>query len=1086
MKQRIAVLGGGMGSLVAAFELTNQPGWKDRWDLTVYQEGWRLGGKGASGRNPDLHQRIEEHGLHILFGFYENAFRVMRECYRELGRHPDAPLSTIEKAFTPGDLIVMMENVEGKWIPWPLDAPRNDKTPGVGPAALDPSDYVEMLLRWSVERVEEWLGLDPIDCAVADRAVVAKAPPSSLREAVRKLVKEEGRPSLFDLVVDAVGDAVAQVTGGIAREISEFLYVDLAHRLASGKQPGDLDLVVWLSRKFSAFLWSRPIPTARTDARRLRMMIDFTLAVVRGMIVDRLIEPPHDFHSIDDVDLRTWLRKHGAHEDTLASPMLQGLYDAAFSTLAPSAAGTSLHGFLRMALTYKGSILYRMNAGMGDTIFAPLYEVLRRRGVKFEFFHSVERIENAGDRVERIHVRRQATPKGVYRPLVDVDGLPCWPSRPLFDQLVEGEALRESAEDLEDWWTRWPGAACDREIVLERGRDFDQVILGISIGAFPYVARDLIAASPPFAAMVENVKTTQTQCFQLWITTDLKGLGWSGQPPIVIPYAEPFDTWADMTHLLSRETWPTPVGHCAYMCSSMEDDGDPFPPRSAHGHAQKQNERCKENAIRWMREHAGTLWPYAAETDDPRAFNWSWLVDEQDRDGVARFDAQYWRAPMGPSERYVLAVPGSTKYRLRADESGFGNLWLAGDWTRTAMSVGCLEGATMGGIQAARAIDPRVPKAVGDWLPDRSRTPALAATPPVSLERPLPGRPPSTTRPLSTRVTAIRHGGELPRYIETDGNQIAAPPIKIGVDVRMFLLDADYASLRAICDTQLNLPGSPVTYRPLGPFVVLYCSNVDNYPLVDPIGWVPEKDFGIWMPVVAGRTEGPLFVAERILTYTPYIWVDNGVALIGGRTVFGFAKQIGAMTLPQDPKARAEYALETLVVPRYAPDSMAVQRRLLSVKRRDEGIFGELRDAWRTGENVIDAFRDKLSIAIQGGSGELPVPSIALARELIENVGRGMRMVFLKQFPDALDGSKACYQAIVEADVPITSQVEGGYLRGDWEVEVHRYDSHRLVEGLGLKPRETLGDVARCESIVQGWAKFEAVVQPGRVVYEAS
>ena len=78
-------------------------------------------------------------------------------------------------------------------------------------------------------------------------------------------------------------------------------------------------------------------------------MIDFSLAVARGLIVDGLVENP-DWFSIDDLDLRQWLKKHGAREETVQSPMVTGLYDAAFSTYMPSAAGTSLHGFLRMAL----------------------------------------------------------------------------------------------------------------------------------------------------------------------------------------------------------------------------------------------------------------------------------------------------------------------------------------------------------------------------------------------------------------------------------------------------------------------------------------------------------------------------------------------------------------------------------------------------------------------------------------------------------------------------------------------------------------------------------------------------------------
>ena len=64
-----------MAGIATALQLThpNNP-CKDYYDVTVYQQGWRLGGKCASGRNRDEHMRIEEHGLHILFGFYENTF----------------------------------------------------------------------------------------------------------------------------------------------------------------------------------------------------------------------------------------------------------------------------------------------------------------------------------------------------------------------------------------------------------------------------------------------------------------------------------------------------------------------------------------------------------------------------------------------------------------------------------------------------------------------------------------------------------------------------------------------------------------------------------------------------------------------------------------------------------------------------------------------------------------------------------------------------------------------------------------------------------------------------------------------------
>ena len=129
-KQKVAILGGGVGSIVAAFELTNTPELRERYDVTIHQLGWRLGGKGASGRNAAFGQRIEEHGLHIWFGFYENAFRVMREAYTELQRPAGAPLADWRDAFKPCDDIILYENYEGRWQGRSFTVPRNSLIPG--------------------------------------------------------------------------------------------------------------------------------------------------------------------------------------------------------------------------------------------------------------------------------------------------------------------------------------------------------------------------------------------------------------------------------------------------------------------------------------------------------------------------------------------------------------------------------------------------------------------------------------------------------------------------------------------------------------------------------------------------------------------------------------------------------------------------------------------------------------------------------------------------------------------------------------------------------------------------------------------
>ena len=65
---KVVIVGGGCAGMAAAWQLSRLPG----YDVHLYERSWRLGGKGASGR--DEHGRILEHGLHIWLGFYENAF----------------------------------------------------------------------------------------------------------------------------------------------------------------------------------------------------------------------------------------------------------------------------------------------------------------------------------------------------------------------------------------------------------------------------------------------------------------------------------------------------------------------------------------------------------------------------------------------------------------------------------------------------------------------------------------------------------------------------------------------------------------------------------------------------------------------------------------------------------------------------------------------------------------------------------------------------------------------------------------------------------------------------------------------------
>lgn len=1078
-KERVAVLGGGIAALSTVFELTSVPGWRDRFEITVYQLGWRLGGKCASSCNQALGDRVEEHGLHLFYGFYDNVFRLLKECYGELGRPPSAPLATWQQAVKPLPDVLIAEQQDAAWDFWPLPCPANDQTEGQGAATLEPMQALLRLLD-GVRQLLQWGGRPG---RPSRRRLAAPRERPGAYRLRHPPDPQPGRPARLRSTMLRRG--LALLSGQrlpAARRIVKLLNalvldaVPRSERRPEAQRTG-LASAVEQARQL---LYASPL---LRDARRVFIGCDLLLTIARGLVKDGLLEPPFDWFKLDDLDTREWLTKHGASQATLDSALLAGVYAAAFCTPPLRiGAGTHLHAIMRMVLTYKGSFMWRLQAGMGETLIAPLYLVLRRRGVRFQFFHWVERLELTPDRrqVARVVCDLQAIVKGdSYEPLIDIQGLPAWPEAPLYDQLENGTALRQSGQNLESYWNAEPPAG---RVTLEAGRDFDRVVLGLSIGALPATCAELIAdgGNPRFAAMVNHVKTCSIQAAQLWFNPSLPQLGWPGDSPVVIPFAAPFDTWADMSHLLARERWPAGAcGSVQYLCALLPDE-EPPPPRADRDYLDRQRGRVQRNLKHWL-DHSGTqLWPQTATTHSQRDFNWYWLADPEERTGAARLAAQFLSTPANLSDRYVLSVPGSSQFRLRADESGYSNLVLTGDWTRTALSIGCVEAAVMSGHQAAGALDPRARGAIGDWLGDSPPAARIAAEPPPPAQPPTPG-----------------DSRGLPHFIHTDGNLIAEPPIDLDVTVYMFLLRADPVQLRRLCDEQLNLGGraGPV-YRPLAPFVVLYCSRVDNYPTIRRIGWVPEIDFGVWVPLAAGIQQGPLFRPQRVVCYTPYIWVDNGLALVGGRTVFGFPKQLGRMRMPggtadaaQQALAAAEpFTLDTEVIPRFSAAAKSEERRLLAVRRLGApGRSGLATGLWRGGTVLLDALAARVRQFGQSPT-ELTLPGWDLLRESWQTLGRRNRLVFLKQFMDAADGSRACYQAIVEADIHIVSDLRGAPLGAEYAVDIHRYDSHRLVETLGLSPTAqgpSGAEVATVPALMSGMAQFRARVDRGQIVWEA-
>jgi uncharacterized protein with NAD-binding domain and iron-sulfur cluster len=260
-----------------------------------------------------------------------------------------------------------------------------------------------------------------------------------------------------------------------------------------------------------------------------------------------------------------------------------------------------------------------------------------------------------------------------------------------------------------------------RTKVLRVAEDFDFVVLGVGLGAIPHVARELIDRSAAWRTMVMSVKTVATQAFQVWMTADMAELGWKDGPVNISGFVEPFDTWADMSHLVPAEDWRGEVKSIAYFCSVLPDQRPGAPPDDA-AYAALRRAEVKDSAVRFLNHDVSWLWPRSSRRRGE--FRWELLADPggegparegEAREGEARFDAQHWSANVEPTDRYVLSLPGTSQHRISPLDVTFDNLTVAGDWTASGLNSGCVESAVMSGLLAAHAIaaSPRLEDIIG-------------------------------------------------------------------------------------------------------------------------------------------------------------------------------------------------------------------------------------------------------------------------------------------------------------------------------------------------------------------------------------
>jgi hypothetical protein len=514
----------------------------------------------------------------------------------------------------------------------------------------------------------------------------------------------------------------------------------------------------------------------------------------------------------------------------------------------------------------------------------------------------------------------------------------------------------------------------------------------------------------------------------LWLTKPIDELcdlpESDGLDPPATAYVEPFDTYCDMSHLLEAEGHTgveRPLG-VAYFCAVLPDNAE--------------ETAVREGALRYLEQAAATIWPGAVRDG---AFDWSVLFDPQDRVGRDRLDAQYFRANLAGTDRYVTTPAGSVDARLDPDQSGFDNLVLAGDWTHNGIDGGCVEAAVVSGERAAEALIGRGP--------------------------------------------AAAQGGSQRRYVDYGALATAPGPLLCErARLYCFLISTDRARVQQLCDRVLKEPtGGALRYVvPRMAPVILTFGTIAGLRSLHPDhsgrGSASEPEAAIWVPTIAQRYEGGRYIEEHMAIFMPYLWVDDPIAFASGREVYGFAKTQGWMPRLGDPRGEAHgrppdppesLMLDVYGTAEYGPGSELQRQRLLTIRRLPARRGG----AADAGVEVGAEGDDLASLVAQFISELDPTVGLEPARRSLDAIraplraarargaalaellsGQVVHHVFLKQIRDAEHGELAALQQVVEARSSVLpgSALRWRRLRGTYELSINQLASHPLADDLGL------------------------------------
>ena len=268
-----------------------------------------------------------------------------------------------------------------------------------------------------------------------------------------------------------------------------------------------------------------------------------------------------------------------------------------------------------------------------------------------------------------------------------------------------------------------------------------------------------------------------------------------------------------------------------------------------------------------------------------------------------------------------------------------------------------------------------------------------------------------------------------------------------------FFFNTDAERLTTLCNQTLNVSRSfeykyvPMTSNLMLVFADMLVSSRDERDVQ--VGLIPETEVSFWVLTVAMQKTLGGYMPHHLAWFLPYLFVDEGNAIATGREVFGFNKLAAQFQKPEKIQS-PEFTADVVGFKEFGADFIAQRERLLELRASSSADPTRSSDLDSIKKGMAAELFKNIRTNLGGGMVEFA------SRFINEHVP----LVFLKQFRDAQNTRKACYQRLIEAPLKVETFFEGGIFLKPYTLNITSLASHLLAQNLGLKgaeQRSTLG-----------------------------